>query len=247
MIAVSPNPLADAEAPLAIVVTGASGGLGSALCRELLDRFPNATATGLGRSPPSFAHERLGFCNIDLFDEAAWTAHAPEIPARIDVLLHAVGGLHGPGLTVEKALSDVHEDEILAAYRVNAVSFLLAMKHLKGRLRREGCSLVAALSAQVGSIGDNRSGGWYGYRMAKAGLNMGVRNVALELRGRAITVAIHPGTTATRLSAPFVARRSPASVASPEASAKHILDVLARLTPAETGRFFSWRGIELPW
>jgi NAD(P)-dependent dehydrogenase (short-subunit alcohol dehydrogenase family) len=122
------------------------------------------------------------------------------------------------------------------------------MKHLLPLLRRDGRAVFAALSARVGSIGDNRLGGWWSYRASKAALNQMVRTAAIELRRanrQAVCVAIHPGTVATRLSAPFV--KSGLEVQTPDVAARRILDVLAGLDAAQTGGFFDHLGVAVDW
>ncbi len=122
------------------------------------------------------------------------------------------------------------------------------MKHFLPLLPRAGGAVFATLSAKVGSIGDNRIGGWYSYRAAKAALNQLVHSAAIELartRPEAICVALHPGTVATGLSAPFA--KSGLNVRPPEEAAADILAVIAGLTAAQTGGFFDYKGAELPW
>ena len=123
------------------------------------------------------------------------------------------------------------------------------MKHFLPLLPKQGKSIFASLSAKVGSIGDNRLGGWYSYRASKAALNMLVRNFAIELartHREASVVALHPGTVDTGLSEPFQANLPPGQLTSPAQAAKHLLDVIDGLTPAESGRAFDWKGEEVP-
>jgi NAD(P)-dependent dehydrogenase (short-subunit alcohol dehydrogenase family) len=122
------------------------------------------------------------------------------------------------------------------------------MKHMLPRLPRAGKSVFATLSAKVGSIGDNRLGGWYAYRASKAALNQLVRTASIELARRApeaICVALHPGTVATSLSSPFAA--TGLEVHTPDVAARHLLGVIDQLAPHANGGFFDWRGQTLPW
>ncbi len=150
--------------------------------------------------------------------------------------------LQAAGLTPEKTYRALDGAAMLESFRVNTVGPALVGKHLLPLLPRAGRSVFAALSARVGSIGDNRLGGWHSYRAAKAALNMVLRNFAIELaqsRPEAICVGLHPGTVRTPLSAPFRGRRT---ALEPSASARHLLDVIARLTTAQSGGVLAWDG-----
>jgi NAD(P)-dependent dehydrogenase (short-subunit alcohol dehydrogenase family) len=134
------------------------------------------------------------------------------------------------------------------AFALNSIGPALLMKHLLPLLAREGRSVFATLSARVGSIGDNRLGGWYSYRAAKAALNQLVRTAAIELRRsrpEALCVAIHPGTVATALAAGYV--KAGLEVQTPELAARRILDVLAALQARQSGGFFDHKGLPVPW
>ena len=169
---------------------------------------------------------------------------------ELRLVLHAAGVLHGPGLTPEKSLSRIDPEAMALAFAVNATGPALVMKHLAPLLPRRGRCVFAALSARVGSIGDNRLGGWYAYRAAKAAQNQLLSTLAIEWRRRLPQVCVtllHPGTTATALSAPFRSAVPPPQLFSPERAASQLLDVLERQTPAESGRFLAWDGREIPW
>jgi NAD(P)-dependent dehydrogenase (short-subunit alcohol dehydrogenase family) len=145
-------------------------------------------------------------------------------------------------------LRDLDHASLTRLFAVNAIGPALVAKHFVPLLPREGRGVLAALSARVGSIGDNRLGGWYGYRASKAALNMLVRTLAIELartRKEAICVTLHPGTVDTGLSKPFQKAVPPERLFTPDRSAAHLLDVLDSLTPAQTGRCFAWDGKEI--
>jgi NAD(P)-dependent dehydrogenase (short-subunit alcohol dehydrogenase family) len=135
-------------------------------------------------------------------------------------------------------------------YAANAIGPALIAKHCLPRLPRDRRAVFAVLSARVGSIGDNRLGGWHSYRASKAALNMLVRNFAIELERsnpRAVVAALHPGTVDSRLSAPFQRRVAPGRLFSPDQAAGHLLAVIDKLTPADSGGLFAWNGERLPW
>jgi len=215
------------------------GGIGEAVADLLSERDDFARTLTLGRP------------EVDLEDEAG-IAKAAELaaaqPFATRFVFDATGVLHGEDLAPEKSLRDLSIDALARSFAVNAIGPALLMKHFLPLLPREGRAVFATLSARVGSIGDNRLGGWYGYRASKAALNQFVRTAAVELRRtrpQAICVALHPGTVATRLSAPFA--KSGLEVRAPETAAKDLLDVIGRLTPAMSGGFFDQRGETIPW
>lgn len=223
------------------VVFGAGGGIGGALVAALAGDRRFAAVIGLGRgSAPRF----------DLLDEASIADAVRAVAARgaIRLAIDATGFLHDEAQMPEKSLRELDAGRLARSFALNAIGPALLMKHLLPALPREGRAVFATLSARVGSIGDNRLGGWYGYRASKAALNQFVRTAAVELARRspaAICVALHPGTVATGLSAPFAA--AGLDVQAPEVAAARLLAVIDRLTPAESGGFFDHRGEAVPW
>lgn len=223
------------------VVFGASGGIGSALFSLIGGSGHFAATMGFGRRSA---------IPVDLTDEAslsravAAAAAAGEIRLAID----ATGFLHDAGGGPEKSWRELDAGRLAHAFAINAIGPALLMKHLLPRLPRTGKAVFATLSARVGSIGDNRLGGWYGYRASKAALNQLVRTAAIELARRApdaVCLALHPGTVATGLSAPFV--QAGPNVHTAQAAAAHLLEVLNRVGPEQTGSFLDWRGDPIPW
>jgi NAD(P)-dependent dehydrogenase (short-subunit alcohol dehydrogenase family) len=233
------------------VVIGSSGGIGGALVAELLARGTHRTVFALSRSaspPPSGAVAG----RIDLADEASVRAAAAQVgedghPA--DLILVASGQLHGPAFSPEKALRALDPAAMATLFAVNAIGPALAAKHFVPLLPREGRGVFAALSARVGSIGDNRLGGWYSYRAAKAALNQILRTLAIEVartRPGCIVVGLHPGTVTTPLSQPFRPDPDQPGVFPPDVAAVHLLDVLDGLAPSATGGVFAWDGKAVP-
>jgi NAD(P)-dependent dehydrogenase (short-subunit alcohol dehydrogenase family) len=219
------------------LVVGARGGIGAALCAALPGTSGIGTVVGLGRP------------ELDLGDEASIARAVSALPAgELRLVINAAGLLHDADQRPEKALRELDASQLARAFAINAIGPALLMKHFLPRLPRQGRAVFASLSARVGSIGDNRLGGWYGYRASKAALNQFVRTAAVELartHPEAICVALHPGTVATRLSAPFT--RQGQSLLTPAEAAAHLLAVLHGLKPADSGNFFDWRGVPVPW
>ncbi|MAT84546.1 MAG: hypothetical protein CMQ43_09255 [Gammaproteobacteria bacterium] len=252
-----PNSTA-APPPINAVIVGASGGIGRALTDALLARDEARRVFALSRRFEPPAHPRLTALEADPTEPRSLARVAGAVADQVDavhLLIICTGVLHGgdddPGLAPEKSLADLDGERFRRVMTVNALAPLQTIHAFSPLLRHDHRAVAAALSAMVGSIGDNRIGGWYSYRMSKAALNMGLRNAAIELgRGRPsgrpkpIVAAIHPGTTVTPLSEPFLRRHR---ARPPEESAAHILAVLDRLTESDSGRFFNWDGSELPW
>ena len=223
------------------VVFGASGGIGDALYKALLasDRFDHVVALSRGSSP-----------SIDLLDEASLeraTAFAAS-KGEIRLVIDATGFLHDDGQGPEKSWRQMDAAKLAHAFAINAIGPALIMKHVLPLLPRTGKSVFATLSARVASIEDNRLGGWYSYRASKTALNQLVRTAAVELKRRsadAICVALHPGTVATALSAPF--SKDGLEIQSAQASAARLLEVIDHLSPAQTGGFFDHLGATIAW
>jgi NAD(P)-dependent dehydrogenase (short-subunit alcohol dehydrogenase family) len=236
--------LASFASGLRALVFGAGGGIGAAFAAELGAHPRVAAVHAAARSAaPPWA--------FDLKDEASIEAVAKAAAAEgpLDLVLVATGVLHGPALRPEKTWRSLDAAALAEAFAINATGPALIAKHTLGLLRRDAKSAFACLSARVGSIEDNRLGGWHAYRASKAALNMLVRSCAVELRQRnpgALCVVLHPGTVDTRLSQPFQGGVDPEKLFAPTRSARALLGVLDRLTPADSGRLFAWDGQAIP-
>lgn len=221
------------------LVIGAGGGLGGAFMTHLKADTRCAEVRGLGRH----TEPAVDFLEPDTVSAAA-AALEGEGPWHLIVV--ATGVLHGPQLRPEKRLADLDAQALGRVLAVNTIGPALVLRHFAPRLDRSR-SLMGLLSAKVGSIGDNRLGGWYAYRASKAALNMLVKTAAIELRrthpGACIT-ALHPGTVASALSRPF--RGDEIGVA-PALAAQRLLGVVDGLKAEDSGGFFSWDGQALPW
>ncbi len=230
-------------------IFGASGGIGGALasrCREAgfasvvgFSRQPGGVPAGIeaGRADPADP-KRLG----------AGAAHLAGLPP-LRLVLVANGVLHLPGITPEKSYRTLDAEAMSALFAINAIGPAMIAKELLPRLAAEGRAVFAALSARVGSIGDNRLGGWHAYRASKAALNMIIRNLAIELARQkpdAVCIGLHPGTVATALSQPFQRGVAPERLFTPDASAARLLDVLDGARPEQSGCCLAWDGSVIP-
>ena len=229
------------------LVVGA-GGIGRALGVEIARRLPSLEVTLATRHPLSDdvwavdlqCPESLSKLTERLIDDSH--------PLR--VVINATGRLHGHSYQPEKRLQHAEQSALLDSFAINAAGPLLLAKSVEPVVARERPVHFASLSARVGSIGDNRSGGWYAYRGAKAAQNMMLRCLSLEWARRlplATVTLLHPGTTDTALSQPFQSFVPKEKLFSPERAAGHLVDVLLHQTPTDTGRFLAWDGQDIPW
>jgi NAD(P)-dependent dehydrogenase (short-subunit alcohol dehydrogenase family) len=260
------------------VVVGASGGLGAAFVDALVARGGYTTVLALSRRPPGVrvggatppgggdpdggqagvaggrgTTTAIVHATLDVTDEASIAAAAAlaRTLAPLRRVIVATGLLHDDagGLRPEKSMAALDPDRLARLFAVNATGPALVARHFIPLMPRQGPVAFAALSARVGSISDNRLGGWYGYRASKAALNMLLRTLAIEwarTAREAVCVGLHPGTVDTALSAPFQGGVAQDRLFTPAQSAAHMLDVLDGLGPANSGRVFAWDGSEVP-
>jgi NAD(P)-dependent dehydrogenase (short-subunit alcohol dehydrogenase family) len=217
------------------LVIGSSGGIGAALAAALTNR--GWQVTGLSRSQNG----------LDVTSEASVEAALAPLQGPFQRIIIATGALEIGDHSPEKALRQISADGMMAQFALNTIGPALVLKHAIRLLPRDEPAVIAALSARVGSIGDNRAGGWHSYRAAKAALNQIVRGTSIELarsHKNAICVALHPGTVATKFTEKYLGRHP---AVPPADAAAHLLAVMDSLTPAQSGHFFDWAGAEVPW
>ncbi len=225
------------------VVFGASGGIGAAVAEAL-------EASGAFKAVHRFARSLPEDAHLDLHDEATLAAAAARVakgPAPTLIFV-ATGVLHD-GQAPERSYRAMTAEHLLRDYRVNTVGPALVAKAVLPLMPRDRRTVFAALSARVGSIGDNRLGGWHAYRASKAGLNMILRNLAIELarsHPQMVVAGLHPGTVDTGLSAPFQKGVAAQKLFTPAYSAERMLAVLDGLTPGDSGGVFAWDGARIP-
>lgn len=232
------------------VIFGAKGGIGRALADNADQSSAFARVFRLSRRPDAGIPNALAF---DLEDEASIEAAAATIrtsalPVRLVIV--ATGILHGPdGLAPEKTWRTLSAPAMETVFRLNTIGPALVAKHFLPLLDKTHKSVFAAISARVGSIEDNRLGGWYAYRASKAALNMLIRTLSIELARRnpqALCVGLHPGTVDTALSEPFQGNVPEGGLFTPTRSARALLSVLDDLDVDDTGQVFAWDGQRIP-
>ena len=220
------------------LVIGASGALGSAFCELLNQDTRCAHVRELGRNS-------VPFLDLEDADSIARAAAEMTEEAPYQLILLAAGLLHRDEIKPEKSYSAIEADALQSVFQVNTIGPALVLRHFLPLLDPLGA--MAMLSAKVGSISDNRLGGWYAYRASKAALNMLIKTAAIELartRPQIRLLSLHPGTVISGLSHPFRG----ASAARPASIAAHeLLSLIDRLEPADSGNFFAYNGERLPW
>lgn len=230
------------------VVIGASGGIGSAFADALSKDERIGTLHALSRSGRQIADETVLPGQIDILDEASIAAAAERCGNGdgVDLVIVATGILHrGDEVQPEKRMRDLAATSMSEVMQVNAIGPTLVAKHFLPLLRRKGKTAFAAISARVGSIGDNRLGGWASYRASKAALNMFLKTLSIEqarTRPETVCVALHPGTVDTNLSSPFQSSVADGKLFGPGYAAERLLTVIDGLTPEDSGGFFAWDG-----
>jgi NAD(P)-dependent dehydrogenase (short-subunit alcohol dehydrogenase family) len=236
-----------------VLVWGAGGAIGAALISHLSDDPRIAHIYAIGRRPFAGAATNLTAFTADFGDEAAIADVAAQCAADgqpLDAVIVATGVLHdtAAGIAPEKTWRSLSADQLQHIFTVNTIGPALIGKHFLPLLARNKRAIFAALSARVGSISDNRMGGWHAYRASKAALNMMLKNFAIELARRnpeAICAGLHPGTVNSDLSAPFQSNVPAQGLFTADFSAAQLLAVLDRLGPQDSGHLFAWDGARI--
>lgn len=217
------------------LVVGASGGIGGALVAAVAAR--GYAVTGVSRRGDG----------LDVTDEASIARVLGALEPGFDLVIVATGALELDGRAPEKSLRAVDGAGLAAQFAVNAMGPALVLKHALRLMPRDRRAVFVALSARVGSIGDNALGGWYSYRAAKAALNQLIHTAAIEVarsHPQAVVACLHPGTVATGFTEKYVGAHP---TVTPEVAAGNVLAVVEGLTPAQTGGFFDWQGKVVAW
>ncbi len=245
------------------LIIGGTGGIGKAMVEQLI-QMTHKIQTGIAvfatyhNSVPEIEADNLYWLKMDICDEDSIKQSIDAIKTHsnhIDWVINCVGLLHTEHNKPEKALRQMQPEFFLQNMQVNALASMLIAKHIKPLLKNaerstDNPAIFATISARVGSISDNELGGWYSYRMSKAALNMGMKNLSIEW-SRSLkdvcVVVMQPGTVNTQLSAPFQANVREGHLFSPAYSAEALLEVLADMSSDQTGSFVDWAGESIPW
>jgi NAD(P)-dependent dehydrogenase (short-subunit alcohol dehydrogenase family) len=235
-------------APVRALIVGARGGVGAAFVRALKadsgthEVWATSTSGGFDESGADYTSQ------VDLTDETSLASLAGRMAEENftpNLVLNCSGILHTDSFGPERTWRHLDIEVMRAVFDVNTFGVALLAKHIMPTVPRQGRSVFASLSARVGSIGDNRSGGWYSYRASKAAQNMILKGVAIEASMRwreLICVALHPGTVATDLSKPFARSVPPEKLFTPDQSCAYLSQVIAGLGSEQSGGFYAWDG-----
>jgi len=240
--------LASFSSPINAAVIGASGGLGQAFVKQLENCSVVENIYAFSRSKTYDANEKVESYFLDICDEMDIAEGASRINKPLHLVLIATGILHDQDVMPEKTIKTIDQEVMERVFLVNTIGPSLIAKHFIPFLPKSGKSVFATLSARVGSISDNRLGGWHSYRASKAALNMMVKNIAIEIARKhkgASVIGLHPGTVDTKLSSPFQSNIKKDKIFSPEQSARYLLDVIDQVNSKDTGKVFAWDGQEI--
>ncbi len=253
------------------VVVGASGGIGAAIVDALRHEADISSIIATYRTRPpqqaSVTTENevpVDWYRLELTDESAIVEFADYLRTQVEkpvagtdegqctirYLINCAGILHDERLSPEKSLRTFTSEALATSIAVNTAPTLLLARHTGPLFKHSPHAVFATISAKVGSISDNHLGGWYSYRMSKAALNMAIRTLAIEWRRqypRVSVVALHPGTTATKLSKPFQRNVPEGKLFRADKTAGLLITVMRSLTPGQNGEFLSWDGTTIPW
>ena len=235
------------------MVFGASGGIGSAMVKLLASQGKFQSVYAISRK------SGLAFENSDVikpvklpdYSETTLKQLSVQISqVDLDLVFIATGLLHNDHIQPEKRLSQINADALAELFNANSIVPILIAKHFSPLMPKNGLSVLAAVSARVGSIDDNRLGGWYSYRASKAALNMFFKTLAIELKRtnpNLIVSLLHPGTTDTNLSKPFQGNVPDEKLFDPEKTSRYLYNVICHLNKSDSGSFKDWDNKTIPW
>ncbi|WP_085908970.1 SDR family NAD(P)-dependent oxidoreductase [Kiloniella majae] len=232
-----------------IVVFGGSGTIGKALVQKLSSEYPSAFLHVFSRREIPYFLPKITCYELDFLNEEELSLKANMIKEPVDLVIVATGKLHDKDLMPEKSLKDLSYEKLVELYAVNTIGPTLVAKHFLPKLNRKSRSVFAAISARVGSIGDNRLGGWYAYRMSKTALNMFIKTASIEIKRtnkNAVIIGLHPGTVDSDLSKPFQANVPKGKLFPSDYSAEKMISVIKEITPDKSGQILAWDGQIIP-
>lgn len=233
-----------------IVVFGASGTIGRATLNHVKETYPNATIYGFSQRKVEDKIDGIRYGTIKYNDEESIINATKAILSTgdLDLVFVATGLLHEIDIAPEKSLRDLSFNNFNRIIEMNAAVPAMLAKHFMPKLSNSRKSIFAIMSARVGSISDNRLGGWYAYRMSKAAINMFIKCSSIEMKRlnkNAIVVGLHPGTVDSPLSKPFQKNVPQGKLFTPQYSVEMLFKVLDSLNTDDSGKIFAWDGEEI--
>lgn len=236
---------------LRVIVVGSTGGIGAAFVDKLATSDQVAQIYALSRQGQSHPSPKVANLTFDFTDKNSIEAAAEALreTGAFDLCIIATGLLQGEGIAPEKNMRAMSLEAFQKSFMVNTFGPAVTAKYCLPLMRRDGKAVLAALSARVGSISDNRIGGWYAYRASKAALNMILKTLSIEFGRRfkeTVIIGLHPGTVDTGLSKPFQGNVPEGKLFTPEFSAENLLKVIDQVQPSDSGSLFAWDGEKVP-
>ncbi|MCT7947596.1 SDR family oxidoreductase [Shewanella septentrionalis] len=233
-----------------VLIVGGSGGIGQAMVKQVQETYPDATVHATYRHHlPNDRQNNIQWHALDVTNEAEIKQLSEQL-TELDWLINCVGILHTQDKGPEKSLQSLDIAFFQHNLTLNTLPSVMLAKHFCHALKQSDSAKFAVISAKVGSISDNRLGGWYSYRASKAALNMFLKTLSIEWQRsmkHCVVLSLHPGTTDTPLSQPFQQSVPKGKLFTPEYVANCLLPIIANATPVQTGCFFAYDGTELPW
>lgn len=237
------------EKPVDALIAGANGGIGHALVDALLENDNVRSIHALSRSSWPGKHKKIISHILEVGDETEILSSLANIN-RLTLVIVTTGMLHDKCFSPEKSYKSISPLHMAESFYVNVILPTMIAKHIMAKIPREERAIFCALSARVGSISDNRLGGWYSYRAGKAALNQILKCLSIEIKRthpKAVCVGLHPGTVNTKLSLPFQKSMAPHhKLLLPSESANHLLNVIDRVNLEDSGFVFAWDGTIIP-
>ena len=230
------------------MVIGATGSIGGAMLRRLYECANVAHIVAAARTPPNWRGDKIMWCELDILNEQSISAAVERIDS-LNLVIIATGILHGSGLQPEKSWRSLDAFSMLLNFEINCVGPAMIAKHVLPKLPRRERAVFAVLSARVGSISDNRLGGWYSYRASKAALNQFIKTLSIELarsHEQCVCLGLHPGTVDSSLSKPYLNSVQRDRLYSPEIAAVRLLEVIDGSQKVHSGELLSWDGTVIP-
>ena len=234
-----------------VAVIGSSGAIGNSICENLIDDDSVEEVYKFSRVIKGDDTDKIKNFEIDIEDENSIKNCVQKLASNIkfDLIFVATGILHNDSdIFPEKSIRDISIDKLQKVLLVNTIGPTLVGKYFIPFLRKDSRSVFAFLSARVGSISDNKLGGWYSYRASKTALNQIIKNFSIEVKRSnpsAIFVGLQPGTVKSYLSKPFEKNVKAEKLFTPDYSSEKLLDVISNLTNEDSGKVYAWDGEEI--
>ena len=232
-----------------VAIIGSSGAIGRAFLDAYIADKEISNIYSISRTEVESKDKRIIHINIDVTDEVSVKAAASKIGEnRLDKLIVATGILHTELFGPEKSIKDIKIENFVKIFSVNAFGPALIGKYFLPLMKKDKKSIAAFLSARVGSISENKLGGWYAYRASKSALNQIIKNFSIEAKRTnptGIIIGLQPGTVKSKLSEPFQKNVKKGKLLLPKDSVKSLIRVIENVMQNDSGKIFDWKGEEI--